>query len=111
MGRERYPDAKKLLITVDKGVSNGSRVKLWRMELQRLANESNLITIVRNSSPDISKWNKIEDRLFSFITKNWREKPLTSFQVLMNLIANTGTKKGLIVKCELDKEFMKRGKR
>ena len=109
MGRERYPDAKKLLITADGGGSNGSRVKLWKIELQKLANEFNLIITVCHFPPGMSKWNKIEHRLFSFITKNWRGKPLTSFQVVVNLIANTRTEKGLTVKCELDKGTYEKG--
>ena len=110
MGRERYPDAKKLLITADGGGSNGSRVKLWKIELQKLANEFNLIITVCHFPPGMSKWNRIEPRLFSFITKNWRGKPLTSLQVVVNLIANTRTEKGLTVKCELDKGSYEKGK-
>ncbi len=109
MGRERYPEAKRLLITADGGGSNGSRVKLWKIELQKLANEFDLIITVCHFPPGMSKWNKIEHRLFSFITKNWRGKPLTSFQVVVNLIANTRTEKGLSVKCELDERIYEKG--
>jgi hypothetical protein len=109
MGRERYPDAHRLMITADGGGSNGSRVKLWKIELQKLANEFNLIITVCHFPPGMSKWNKIEHRMFSFITKNWRGKPLTSFQVVVNLIANTRTEKGLTVKCELDKGTYEKG--
>lgn len=109
MGRKRYPEAKKLLITADGGGSNGSRVKLWKIELQKFANEFNLTITVCHFPPGMSKWNKIEHRLFSFITKNWRGKPLTSFQVVVNLIANTRTEKGLTVGCELDTKTYEKG--
>lgn len=109
MGRKRYPDAKRLLITADGGGSNGSRLKLWKIELQKFANEFNLIITVCHFPPGMSKWNKIEHRLFSFITKNWRGKPLTSFQVVVNLIANTRTEKGLTVGCELDTKTYEKG--
>ena len=109
MGRERYPDARKLLITADGGGSNGSRVKMWKIELQKLANEFNLIINVCHFPLGMSKWNKVEHRLFSFITKNWTGKPLTSFQVVVTLIANTSTEKGLTVKCGLDKGIYEKG--
>ncbi len=109
MGRVRYPEAKRLLITADGDGSNGSRVKLWKIELQKLANEFNLIITVCHFPPGMSKWNRIEHRLFSFKTKNWRGKPLTSFQVVVNLIANTRTEKDLVVKCELDEETYEKG--
>ena len=109
MGRQRYPEAKKLLITADGGGSNGSRVKLWKIELQKLATETGLEISVCHFPPGTSKWNKIEHRLFSFITKNWRGKPLISFEVIVNLIANTKTEKGLKVQCSLDRDSYEKG--
>ena len=102
MGRERYPDASTLLITADGGGSNGSRVRLWKLELQKLADELGLTITVCHLPPGTSKWNRIEHRLFSFITGNWRGKPLVSHQVIVQLIAATTTKAGLTVRCELD---------
>jgi hypothetical protein len=103
MGRERYPDAKTLLITADGGGSNGSRVRLWKLELQKLAEELGLSITVCHLPPGTSKWNRIEHRLFSFITSNWRGKPLVSHKVIVQLIAATTTNTGLTVRCELDK--------
>ncbi len=102
MGRELYPAAKQLLITADGGGSNGSRVRLWKTELQRLADELQIPVQVCHLPPGTSKWNKIEHRLFSFITQNWRAKPLISHEVIVNLIASTTNSKGLKVHCELD---------
>src|SRR5882672_9158903 len=102
MGRERYPSARSLLITADGGGSNGSRVRLWKIELQKLADELGVPITVCHLPPGTSKWNKIEHRLFSFITGNWRGKPLVSHQVIVQLIAATTTKTGLKVRCELD---------
>lgn len=102
MGRAAYPDARKLLITADSGGSNGYRVRLWKSELQKFANESRLEISVCHFPPGTSKWNKIEHRLFSFITQNWRGKPLISHEAIVNLIAATTTKKGLHVECGLD---------
>jgi hypothetical protein len=102
MGRERYPNARSLLITADGGGSNGSRVRLWKIELQKLADELGVPITVCHLPPGTSKWNKIEHRLFSFITGNWRGKPLVSHQVIVQLIAATTTKTGLKVRCELD---------
>ena len=102
MGKELYPDAKRLLITADGGGSNGSRVRLWKLELQRLADETGMEIAVCHFPPGTSKWNKIEHRLFSAITLNWRGKPLVSHEVIVNLIAATTTKKGLKVRSELD---------
>jgi len=102
MGRPRYPGAARLLITADGGGSNGSRVRLWKTALQRLANETGLSIAVCHFPPGTSKWNKIEHRLFSFISQNWRGKPLISHEVIVNLIAATTTKKGLKVECALD---------
>jgi hypothetical protein len=102
MGREAYPNARQLLITADSGGSNGARVRLWKLELQRLADETGLEISVSHFPPGTSKWNKIEHRLFSFITKNWRGKPLVSHEVIVNLIAATTTKTGLRVQSQLD---------
>ena len=102
MGIQTYPQAKRLLITADSGGSNGSRVRLWKLELQKMADESGLEISVCHLPPGTSKWNKIEHRLFSFITQNWRGKPLISHEVIVNLIASTRTNTGLTVHCELD---------
>src|ERR1700689_2175858 len=101
-GRRLYPLAGRLLITADGGGSNGWRLRLWKWELQRLANQTGLTLTICHFPPGTSKWNKVEHRLFSFITNNWRGKPLVSHQVIVNLIANTTTTKGLIVKAALD---------
>jgi len=102
MGCKSYPDAQQLLITADCGGSNGSRVRLWKTELQKLTDEIGLEISVCHFPPGTSKWNKIEHRLFSQITLNWRGKPLTSYEVIVNLIAATKNSKGLRVKCMLD---------
>jgi hypothetical protein len=102
MGREAYPEARQLLITADSGGSNGSRVRLWKPELQKLADETRLEISVCHFPPGTSKWNRIEHRLFSFITKNWRGKPLVSHEVIVNLIAATTTRTGLRVQSQLD---------
>jgi len=102
MGHEAYPAARQLLITADSGGSNGSRVRLWKLELQKLADETGLEISVCHFPPGTSKWNKIEHRLFSFITKNWRGKPLVSHEVIVNLIAATTTRTGLRVQSQLD---------
>ena len=102
MGRARYPNASSLTITADGGGSNGSRVRLWKVELQKLADELGLAITVCHLPPGTSKWNKIEHRLFSFITMNWRGKPLAMHQAIIQLIAATSTKTGLEVRCQLD---------
>jgi hypothetical protein len=102
MGSQRYPRAAELMITADGGGSNSSRNRLWKVALQDLANDTGLILRVCHFPPGTSKWNKIEHRLFSFITKNWRGRPLTSYEVIVNLIANTTTETGLTVKAVLD---------
>ncbi len=102
MGQAAYPDARQLLITADGGGSNGSRVRLWKLELQKLADETGLEISVCHFPPGTSKWNRIEHRLFSFITKNWRGKPLVSHEVIVNLIAATTTRTGLRVQSQLD---------
>lgn len=103
MGQERYPKASELMITADGGGSNGSRLRLWKLELQRLANELRIAIRVSHFPPGTSKWNKIEHRLFSFISMNWRGKPLISHEVIVNLIASTTNKAGLKVHAQLDK--------
>jgi hypothetical protein len=102
MGKQRYPEASELMITADGGGSNGSRVRLWKFELQRLADEINIPIYVSHLPPGTSKWNKIEHRLFSYISMNWRGQPLISHEVIVNLIAGTTTKTGLKVHAELD---------
>jgi hypothetical protein len=102
MGEGRYPKAKQLLIAADSGGSNGYRIKLWKLELQKLADETGLSISVCHLPPGTSKWNKIEHRLFSFISQNWRGKPLVSHEVIVNLIAATTTREGLRVQCQLD---------
>ena len=102
MGCERYPGAERLLITADGGGSNGVRSRLWKVELQKLADEIGIPLSVSHFPPGTSKWNKIEHRLFSFITQNWRGKPLVSHEVIVNLIASTTTEKGLRVQAKLD---------
>jgi transposase len=102
MGKPAYAKAAKLLITADSGGSNGSRVRLWKIELQRLADETGLEITVCHLPPGTSKWNKIEHRLFSFISQNWRGKPLVSHQVIVDLIAATTTKTGLKVTAQVD---------
>lgn len=104
MGQPLYPTARQLLITADGGGSNGSRLRLWKVELQKLADELGLEIAVCHLPPGTSKWNKIEHRLFSYITQNWRGKPLISHQVIVNLIAATTTTTGLKVRCELDQQ-------
>ena len=109
MGKEQYQDAKEILITADGGGSNGSRNRLWKKELQAFATETGLAISVSHFPPGTSKWNKTEHRLFSYITKNWRAKPLESLEVVVNLIANTTTEKGLQVKARVDKTQYKKG--
>jgi Rhodopirellula transposase DDE domain len=102
MGSEAYPQATRLLITADSGGSNGARVRLWKLQLQKLADETGMAISICHLPPGTSKWNKIEHRLFSFISQNWRGKPLVSHQVIVNLIAATTTKAGLRVRAEVD---------
>jgi len=109
MGKLSYANATKLLITADGGGSNGSRVRLWKTELQKYANETGMDISVCHFPPCTSKWNKIEHRLFSYITQNWRGKPLTSHEVIVNLIANTTTEMGLKVTCELNTNKYQKG--
>ena len=109
VGQPRYPHARKLTITADGGGSNGSRVRLWKRELQRLANELGLEITVHHLPPGTSKWNKIEHRLFSYISQNWRAKPLVSYRTIVELIGATTTKTGLSVRCELDQRAYPKG--
>jgi hypothetical protein len=109
IGRGRYPHAKHLVITADGGGSNGSRLRLWKRELQCLANELGIDIRVHHLPPGTSKWNKIEHRLFSFITMNWRAKPLVSYRVIVDLISATTTEAGLKVHCELDTNTYPKG--
>ena len=102
MGRQRYPHATALMVTADAGGSNGYRNKLWKVELAKLAQETGLTITVCHYPPGTSKWNKIEHRMFSFITKNWRGKPLTSYQVIVDLVASTTTQTGLRILAEWD---------
>jgi Rhodopirellula transposase DDE domain len=101
-GDGEYPKTKRLMITADGGGSNGYRVRLWKVELQKLADELKLPITVCHLPPGTSKWNKIEHRLFSFITMNWRGKPLRSYRTIVQLIAATTTDTGLTVRAELD---------
>ena len=111
MGRRSYAKAKRLLITADAGGSNGARVRLWKWELQQLADETGLEISVCHFPPGTSKWNKIEHRLFSFISQNWRGKPLVSHQVIIDLISATTTTTGLTVKSRIDTNIYERGLR
>jgi len=109
MGRPAYPEATRLLITADAGGSNGSRLRLWKIELQKLADETGLRIAVCHFPPGTSKWNKIEHRLFSYISQNWRGKPLRSFETIVCLIAGTTTSTGLKVHAELNTESYQAG--
>jgi hypothetical protein len=109
MGCHTYPEAKRLLITADGGGSNGYRIRLWKIELQRFANEQGIEIAVCHFPPGTSKWNKIEHRMFSHISMNWRGKPLTSHEVIVNLIANTTTCHGLAIQAELDNNTYPKG--
>jgi hypothetical protein len=102
IGSTRYPQATQLVITADGGGSNGSRLRLWKRELQRLADELGINIVVHHLPPGTSKWNKVEHRLFSFITMNWKARPLVSYRVIVDLISATTTDAGLTVRCELD---------
>ena len=109
LGQSRYPRADRILITADCGGSNGARVRLWKTELQTLADQTGLSITVAHLPPGTSKWNRIEHRLFAFITQNWRGKPLLTHQVIVQLIASTTTDKGLTVQCRLDKNTYDKG--
>jgi hypothetical protein len=102
VGQHQYPEAKRLLISADGGGSNGSRVRLWKWELQQLAEETGLCIMVCHLPPGTSKWNQIEHRLFAWISQNWRGKPLVSYAVILKLLAATTTETGLTVQCQLE---------
>ncbi len=102
IGSTRYPEATRLVITADGGGSNGSRLRLWKRELQHLADELGIDIVVHHLPPGTSKWNKVEHRLFSFITMNWKARPMVSYRVIVDLISATTTDTGLTVRCELD---------
>ena len=104
MGQKRFPNATRLLVTADCGGSNSPRTRLWRLELQRLANETGLTVEVCHYPPGTSKWNKIEHSLFCHITRNWRGVPLESLEIVVNLIAATRTTTGLEVHAWLDEK-------
>ncbi len=110
-GRRLYPQAKRILITADGGGSNGYRLRLWKHELQRLADELQLPITVCHFPPGTSKWNKVEHRLFSFISTNWRGEPLTNYETIVRLIATTTTATGLQVTCTLDRRKYAVGKK
>jgi len=110
-GRALYPDATELLITADGGGSNGSRLRLWKLELQKLADETQLAISVCHFPPGTSKWNKIEHRLFSFISSNWRGEPLRDYETIVKLIARTSTAQGLKVTCRLDRRKYPTGRK
>lgn len=109
LGKNQYTDAKELLITADGGGSNGRRNRLWKVELQKFADEAELIIHVHHFPPGTSKWNKIEHRMFSFISQNWRGRPLLSRAIIVNLIANTTTQTGLKIFAELNEKSYKTG--
>jgi hypothetical protein len=110
-GRRLYPGAKQLLITADGGGSNGYRLRLWKLELQKLADAAGLAIRVCHFPPGTSKWNKVEHRLFSFISSNWRGEPLRDYETIVRLIAGTTTAKGLTVACRLDRRKYPAGRR
>ena len=111
LGHKRYPKARRLLITADCGGSNGSRVRLWKLELQNFADEAGLAITVAHHPPGTSKWNRIEHRLFAFITQNWRGKPLISHKVIVQLIAATTTRSGLSIACDIDATRYQKGEK
>jgi hypothetical protein len=111
MGRQVYPRASELLITADGGGSNGARVRLWKLMLQRLADELGIAIHVRHFPPGTSKWNKIEHRMFCHITENWRGRPLTSQMAIVALISNTRTSQGLAIRAELDEGSYETGRK
>jgi hypothetical protein len=109
MGKLSYPDATEIYINADGGGSNGSRVRLWKVELQKFANEIGKVIHISHFPPGTSKWNKIEHKMFCFISKNWRGKPLIDRLTVVQLIANTTTKKGLTIKAALDEREYEKG--
>src|SRR3989339_854194 len=111
IGKKNYPKAKELLICADGGVSNASRSKLWKFYLQKFANKTGLKITVCHFPSGTSKWNKIEHKMFSFISMNWRGKPLRDYEIILNLIEGTKTKKGLKIKAKIDKGIYELGKK
>lgn len=111
LGKKRYAKPKRLLITADSGGSNGHRNRLWKYELQRLADQTGMIIEVCHYPPGTSKWNKIEHRLFCHITRNWRGVPLESHQVVVSLVSSTRTAEGLEVHCRLDENDYPKGRK
>jgi hypothetical protein len=111
MGKKRYKKPKRLLITADSGGSNGHRIRLWKYELQRLADQTGMIIEVCHYPPGTSKWNKIEHRLFCHITRNWRGVPLASYQVVVSLVGSTRTSEGLEVHCRVDENDYPKGRK
>lgn len=111
MGKPAYPDATDVLVTADCGGSNGYRVRLWRMMLQELADKTGLSFTVAHLPPGTSKWNKIEHRMFSFISMNWRGRPLVSYEAIVQLIGSTTTTKGLEIRCEIDEAEYAKGRK
>lgn len=109
MGQRKFPNATRIFITADAGGSNGWRTRLWKVALQEIANTMDMNITVSHFPPGTSKWNKIEHRLFSFITQNWRGKPLHDLQTVVNLISNTTTSKGLVVKSAVDSNYYEKG--
>ena len=109
MGQQRYPSARELTITADCGGSNGARVRLWKVELQKLADETRLTIKVRHYPPGTSKWNRVEHRMFCHITQNWRGRPLIDRAAVVELIAATTTKTGLKIECALDSKTYEKG--
>ena len=110
-GRHLYPKAVNLLITADGGGSNGSRLRLWKLELQKFSDETGLSLSVCHFPPGTSKWNKVEHRLFSFISSNWRGEPLRDYETIVTLISRTTTTKGLKVICRLDRRKYPTGRK
>ena len=110
-GQRLYPAATQLLITADGGGSHGYRLRLWKVELQRLADQAGLALAVCHFPPGTSKWNKVEHRLFSFISSNWRGEPLRDYETIVRLIAATTTAKGLTVSCRLDRRQYPAGRK
>jgi hypothetical protein len=111
LGSKRYPKAKKLMVTADGGGSNGARSRLWKYSLQKVANKLGIEITMCHFPPGTSKWNKIEHKMFSFITMNWRGRPLISHEVILKLIGSTTTRSGLRIKCALDRRKYMTGKK
>ena len=111
IGKNNYQNAKEILICADGGGSNGSRSRLWKFYLQKFANRTGLRVTVCHYPPGTSKWNKIEHKMFSFISMNWKGKPLTDYEIIINLIEGTTTKKGLKIKAKMDKKMYEIGKK